>query len=206
MKTLLLTGLVSTWKWYKSTVVQEASAISSLLRHKHITVPLAQNHNHMGAPVRRWNFPTDKNKLTVQNLKLARSLGGGVAVWAPSMNEPLLSSTCPVLTGTHEIQSKYALFTVTVWHLNVQRVRDKHRNSRSLKIILSSIFIFKEHHLILLNHWSWLILLGLKNGWDVVGNDGWWHDVFLTCSLSCGACDSFDFAPDHQTLPWLYSK
>ncbi|KAK2904464.1 hypothetical protein Q8A73_011121 [Channa argus] len=41
-------GPLSTWKWYKSTVVQEASAISSLLRHKRITVPLTKNHNHMG--------------------------------------------------------------------------------------------------------------------------------------------------------------
>lgn len=60
----LQTGPVSTWKWYKSTVVQEAFAISSLLRHKRITVPLTQTTTTWD-PVQHWNFPTDKNTLTV---------------------------------------------------------------------------------------------------------------------------------------------
>ena len=47
IKAMLWLGLVSTWKQYKSTVVQEAFAISSRLRHKRVTVPLTPNHNHM---------------------------------------------------------------------------------------------------------------------------------------------------------------
>lgn len=54
-----LTGSGSTWKWYKSTVVQEAFAISSLLRHKHITVPPTQTTTTWD-PAQRWNFPTDR--------------------------------------------------------------------------------------------------------------------------------------------------
>lgn len=98
----LQTGPVSTWKWYKSTVVQEASAISSLLRHKRITVPLTQTTTTWD-PVQHWNFPTDKNTLTVQSYELTGSLGRAVAV-IPSMNESLLSSTCRVFTGTNKVQ------------------------------------------------------------------------------------------------------
>lgn len=98
----LLTGPVSTWKWYKSTVVQEAFAISSLLRHKRITVPLTQTTTTWD-PVQRWNFPTDKNTLTVQSYNLTGCLGRAVAV-IPSMNEPLLSSTCRVFIGTNQVQ------------------------------------------------------------------------------------------------------
>lgn len=72
--TRLLTGPVSKWKRYKSTVVQEAFAISSLLRHKRITVPLTQTTTTWD-PVQCWNFPTDKNTLTVQSNKLTGSLG-----------------------------------------------------------------------------------------------------------------------------------
>lgn len=97
----LQTGPVSTWKWYKSTVVQEAFAISSVLRHKRITVPLTQTTTTWD-PVQHWNFPTDKNTLTVQSYKLTE-LGRAVAV-IPSMNEPLLSSTCRVFIGTNEVQ------------------------------------------------------------------------------------------------------
>lgn len=64
----LLTGSVSTWKWYKSTVVQEAFAISSSLRHKRITVPLTQTTTTWD-PAQRWNFPTDKNTQTVRQQK-----------------------------------------------------------------------------------------------------------------------------------------
>lgn len=82
--------------------MQEAFAISSLLRHKRITVPLTQTTTTWD-PVQHWNFPTDKNRLTVQSYKLTGSLGRAVSV-IPSMNEPLLSSTCHVFIGTNEAQ------------------------------------------------------------------------------------------------------
>ncbi|TNN58713.1 hypothetical protein EYF80_031038 [Liparis tanakae] len=88
-------GPVSTWKWYKSTVVQEASAISSVLRHKRITVPLTRKPQPHGT---RWNF-TPLTKNNIDNCTELQKTPSG-----RSTNEPLLSSTCCVFIGTNEVQ------------------------------------------------------------------------------------------------------
>lgn len=94
---------VSTWKWYKSTLVQEILAISSVLRHRRITVPLTQT-TATWDPVQNWNFPTDKNPLSVQKLWV----NWEVSVIGP-VNEPLLSSTCHVLGISSTLISPFLL-------------------------------------------------------------------------------------------------
>lgn len=106
----VLTGPVSTWKWYKSTVVQEAFAISSLLRHKRITVPLTQTTTTWD-PVQRWNFPTDKNTLTVPSLELTGWSGRAVAVILQWMS---LFLAAPVVL-MEQIKNSVCLFYFITW-------------------------------------------------------------------------------------------
>lgn len=129
---------VSTWKYYKSTVVQETSAISSLLRHKCITVPLTQTTTTW-EPVQRWNFPTDK-----QHVKLEKVFGQvwgctELYLWSPQWMRNLLAA--PKQLGSKEAVFFFFFFS-----------KFYHFFSNFISIVYLFLFMrFGLHHNLLLS-------------------------------------------------------